>query len=42
MRILCHLGWHRWQRMTTGRGQFVHWDRCARGCGESRIRKGTW
>lgn len=39
--FLCWLLGHRWVRMTSGRGLFVHWDRCSRGCGASRIRKGS-
>lgn len=41
-RVLCELGEHDWNEMTAGRGMFVHWDRCIRGCGEQRMRKGSW
>jgi len=39
-RLLCNLGLHRWHLMTTGRAGFVKFERCSRGCGAIRTRKG--
>lgn len=36
----CAIGDHDWAQMTTGRSGYVNWDRCARGCGTTRIVKG--
>ena len=36
----CAIGDHDWVVMTTGRQGYVNWERCARGCGSQRIRKG--
>ncbi len=39
-RPLCDLGLHHWHLMTTARAGFVKFDRCSRGCGATRTRKG--
>lgn len=38
--IRCRLGLHAWHLMTSGRAGFVRWERCRRGCGATRMRKG--
>lgn len=44
MTLRCFLLGHRWQLMTTSYGytRVVRADRCGRGCGASRTRKGAW
>lgn len=37
----CAIGDHDWVLMTTARQGYVSWDRCSRGCGNQRIRKGS-